>query len=377
MSGARIKGWCPDAWRPMHSGDGWLVRVRPPLGRLSRDQVFGLCRAASRFGAGTLQLTNRANLQIRGVREAYWPALMDALIGLGLVAAEAEQERRRNWLVAPDWRAGDPTHCIAKLLTERAAALPELPGKVGFAIDAGPAPVLAEAPADFRIETTRTGRLLLRADGRTRGTPLDSAEQAVDALIDLAHWFVQSGGARAGRMARHYPPLPAWAPPQASPAEPAGPLRLGRHPLGAVHGLAFGQIEAETLMAAMQAGGAHAVRVTPWRRLLFEGAAFAPRAGLLSDNDSPELNVQACVGAPACEQAGAPTRDLAQRLSPAVAGRLHVSGCSKGCADSRPADVCLVARDGRYDLVRQGRADDRPHRAGLSEAQVLAYFGVL
>ena len=36
MSGV-VRGWCPNAWRPMAAGDGLLVRVRPRLGRLDAD----------------------------------------------------------------------------------------------------------------------------------------------------------------------------------------------------------------------------------------------------------------------------------------------------------------------------------------------------
>ena len=57
-----IKGWCPGAHRPMMSGDGLVVRVRPRLARLSADQVQALCAAAMRHGAGLIDLTNRANL---------------------------------------------------------------------------------------------------------------------------------------------------------------------------------------------------------------------------------------------------------------------------------------------------------------------------
>lgn len=29
MSGFVVKGWCPDAWRPMATGDGLLMRIKP------------------------------------------------------------------------------------------------------------------------------------------------------------------------------------------------------------------------------------------------------------------------------------------------------------------------------------------------------------
>ena len=57
-----VKGWCPGAHRPMMSGDGLVVRVRPFRAELSSDQAHGLCDLAERFGNGTLDLTSRANL---------------------------------------------------------------------------------------------------------------------------------------------------------------------------------------------------------------------------------------------------------------------------------------------------------------------------
>ena len=47
MTGFAVKGWCPDAWHPMISGDGLLVRVKPRLGRLTREQALALCDAAA------------------------------------------------------------------------------------------------------------------------------------------------------------------------------------------------------------------------------------------------------------------------------------------------------------------------------------------
>ena len=42
MSAAAIKGWCPGALRPMQSGDGLVVRVRPFGGRLEAHRSPGL-----------------------------------------------------------------------------------------------------------------------------------------------------------------------------------------------------------------------------------------------------------------------------------------------------------------------------------------------
>ncbi|WP_346299296.1 cobalamin biosynthesis protein CobG [Halomonas sp. BM-2019] len=391
----------------MASGDGLLVRVRPRFGRLTRRQMLALCEAAEAFGSGLIELTSRANLQLRGVSEAAWPGLMAFLVEHGLVEANPEAERRPPLLLAPDWQPGDATHEVARRLEARLDALPALPAKWGLAIDAGAAPLLGEVSADLRIERAASGALLVRADGRALGTPVASPEAAVELLIRLAHWFVDSGGRDAGRMRRHPAPLPPWAPASTPPAGAGKPMALGRHPMGAVFGLPFGRAPAATLRALIVAesvvaesvasdsaavdsaavDSVSAVRVTPWRRLLLEGfPAGAPfdqplgeRApGLLESESDPRLAMQACPGAPYCEQASVATlglaRDIAERLSGQVAGSVHVSGCAKGCACQAPADLCLTGRDGRFDLIEGGRADGAPVATGLDESDVIEHL---
>ena len=358
-----IRGWCPTAWQPMAAGDGLLVRVRPRLARLTRDQMLGLCAAALAWGNGQIDVTNRANLQIRGVAEDGWEPLVAALITLGLVDPDPQREARRAVLVAPEWVSGDDTHRIASALELRLAELPDLPGKFGFAIDAGAAPVLRADPADFRIERGVEGELILRADGQETGVALVPGSE-VDALIALAGWFVASGGRDSRRMARHRASLPNWANGTCRPAASAPALKSGRHAFGAALGLPFGRIDA----ADLGTSAAHAIRTTPWRIVLFEGVAPAAETHAL-------LHTDACVGAPACPQASVSTRDLAARLAPSITGRLHVSGCGKGCARAAAADVVLTGRDGRYDLAFDARAGAPPALPGLDAAQVLAHFG--
>ncbi|MDN3520053.1 cobalamin biosynthesis protein CobG [Halomonas ramblicola] len=376
----RVRGWCPGAWRPMATGDGLLVRVRPRLGRLTRGQMLALCDAAEAFGSGLIELTSRANLQLRGVSEAGWPGLMDVLVAQGLVDPVPQAERRPPLLLAPDWQAGDATHEAARLLQAHLAELPDLPDKVGLALDAGPAPVLSDASADFRLERSASGALqprasgglLVRADGRARGTPVASVAAAVELLVRLAHWFVDSGGRDAGRMRRHRAPLPAWAPASIRPAEAGPRLALGDHARGRVLGLPFGRAPAPAWRAAVDPAEVTAVRVTPWRRLLVEGAVEAAVPGLLDDDRDPRLSADACPGAPYCAQASVETLALAERLSGLVAGAVHVSGCPKGCARRQPAEVCLTGRASRFDLIVGGRADDTPEATGLTDAEVLA-----
>jgi precorrin-3B synthase len=367
MSAFVVKGWCPDAWRPMAAGDGLLVRIRPPLGRLTRAQTLALCDAAMAWGNGEIDVTSRANLQIRGLTEAGWRGLVEALLAGGLIDPDPEREARGAMLVASDWRDGDDTQHIATALRERLADLPVLPGKVGFAIDAGAAPVLTRAPADFRVERAVDGRLLVRGEGRAAGVDV-TRDTAVDALIALARWFVESGGAVAGRMMRHAAAVPG--PATLVPAPAASPPEAGAHPLGAAIALGFGRIAAVELRDRIAADPVTAIRVTPWRMLILEGGV----ADSACDRSAVRAGVDACVGAPACPQASVETRDLARLLAPLVAGSLHVSGCAKGCARARPADVVLTGRDGRFDLALHARTAAPPLLGALEPAQIIAHF---
>jgi precorrin-3B synthase len=122
--------------------------------------------------------------------------------------------------------------------------------------------------------------------------------------------------------------------------------------------LEFGQIHA-SLLAAL---ATHCLRVTPWRMLLVEGVA-RHHPGLIVTQDDPRLRVTACTGAPGCPQGLQPTRDLARILAPQVpqGQHLHVSGCAKGCAHPKPADLCLVATAAGFDIIPNGRASDVAH----------------
>ncbi|WP_447928694.1 cobalamin biosynthesis protein CobG [Vreelandella sp. EE27] len=370
----QIKGWCPGAWRPMATGDGLLVRVRAPQGELTRFQALALCEAADLFGSGLIELTNRANLQLRGVSEATWPPLMDFLIEHGLVSQNPDAERVPPMMLAPGGKEGDDTRRAARLLSARGHGFPALPAKVGIAVDLGPAPVLQESPADFRIERSENGALLVRCEGRARGTLAPSIEAAVELVIELSHWFVESGGREAKRMARHCAALPVWAPQNACPAGAGEKLPLGDHPLGAVVGLALGRVSARELRALVTPFTQCTLQVTPWRRLLITGAAFAQLPVLenvIVRDDDPRLLIDACPGAPYCAQASVETQALACRLTGIKAESVHISGCAKGCARKHPAAVCLVGRDGRFDLITNERADAVPAACGLDEPDVL------
>ncbi|MGL3110666.1 precorrin-3B synthase [Bradyrhizobium sp. BR 1432] len=372
MSASAIKGWCPGALRPMRSGDGLVVRVRPFGGRLDAAQISGLAELAERFGNGLIDVTSRANLQIRGVSDESHGPLLDGLARLALLDPDVDIESRRNILVTPFWNEGDDTQALAAELEEALAdSALKLPTKFGFAIDDGTSRVLAGDSADVRIERDRSGRLLVRADGARLGRSVGRGG-AVSTALAIANWFIASGGISGGRgrMAAHIASgaaLPGTLRGETEPAPVMATLRPGHYPQGAMVGVAFGQMLHSTLHQFAACG--HALRMTPWRMVLSEGKRAMPKgAGLITEPYDPALRVIACSGAPRCREAHADTRALAAALAPRIAPdtRLHVSGCAKGCAHSGAAAVTLVATRAGFDLVRGGSTRDEPALRGLN-----------
>ncbi|ODC04602.1 hypothetical protein BFW38_14780 [Terasakiispira papahanaumokuakeensis] len=382
---AEVRGWCPGAWHPMASGDGLVVRIRPRLGRLSVAQGLALCEAAERYADGMLNLTNRANIQLRGVAEADWPKLMVALQAAELVDDDPALESRRNLLVTPNWHTDDWTQPLHQALCEQLSTWPVLPAKVGLALDTGPEALLQQASADIRLELTQAGQLLVRVSGHTQGTVVASVDEAVVLVGRLLAWFAsvrQQQSPPVGRFSRLRAALPAWAPVEQAPRAAAAPWVVGADSLktagsgtlscpGILYGAAWGRAPAASVAALLSVHKAsladastdetstvEGLRVTPWRQLWVEGVLPQHLPGLILDPADPRLTSDACPGAPYCPQAHIETQPLAAELAVALGGDVHVSGCEKGCARPSAAAYCVVGEAAGYRLIEQGRASD-------------------
>lgn len=404
----------------MASGDGLVVRVRPPQGRLTLHQALRLSRLAQVYGAGVLELSNRANVQLRGVQPEHHAALLRALAGCGLLDVDARSERLRNVVTDPLHQPGDGVQALGLALQQSlriATDLDALPAKFGWVIDGGHTTWLQGVSADIRLTRSPGGTAptwQVRPDGLPWALTAITPHDAVNAGLALARWFAQrcqqrkNQGLRPGRLAdcaqeisNHldtdaqaapaaWPPgLPSgvtWG--EVTPLQSTGDAQPGwvsgvgwlvGAPLGRVSAAAWGRL-ARTLL---QRGGIDALRVTPWRMVLIECGADVHTlrsvwtdAGLdntthwVTHPSDSRLRVSACTGAPGCTQAHAATQALALACAPHVpeGAHLHVSGCAKGCARQAPATVTLRAEPAHgeaiWAVVRQGTA------GGLAAEQI-------
>ena len=412
-----VKGWCPGALRPMQSGDGLVVRIRPRSGRFSPHELTVLADAARHFGNGHIDLTRRANLQIRGVSEASLPPLHDAIARLGLLEDSPDGEAVRNVMINP--LAGiDPAEVldarsVGRELERRLASekyLWALPSKFGFIVDGAGVLSLSEQRADVRLMAIAHHREPAFAVGVETRTGIEwlgsiSPDVAATAAIEIGHAFINV----ASREPRHrmrdlsddglasirsamrsrldiLPENPRTADWRLN--RRVGLMELGAGRFAAGIAAPFGRVESDQLKKLADTIVAHdgeEIRLSPWRALyaglsdrtsarsLLDAVA---RDGLIIDPCDPLLQIEACPGAPGCPSTTLDTRGDGRRIAGLLArshfaGTVHVSGCAKGCAKSRPADLVLVGSEGYYGIVRNGTARDHAVRH-LSFAELAA-----
>jgi precorrin-3B synthase len=403
------KGRCPGALAPMRTGDGLLVRLRVSGRPLSPDRAEAIADCAARFGNGVIEVSSRANIQLRGVGEAGLADLQRRLRELRLLDADAAAEAVRNIVASPvadiDPRAIVDAAPIVAALEARLGAdssLHRLPAKFGFLIDGGGALPLGDVEADIRFEAFRGEdgpRFAVALAGDGDSIAVCAPQDVSGVAAALASAFLREGRAdgdaprrmRALTVAHGAAPILRAA--GLAPAAPPSSLRrvaargdfIGIQAFGALFcvGAAppLGRMTAEDFrLLARQARRCSTadIRVTPWRALIVAGlerrgaedlaAALAPR--FIVDPGDPRLAIVACPGAPACANAAraAPAEafEFASSLPSGEGVALHVSGCEKGCAHGRAALFTLVSRESGYDLVVNGKACDKPLHTALS-----------
>ena len=365
---------CPGVLTLHAAEDGGLARVRLPGGRVSASQLAAMALAA-RLGSGIVELTSRANLQIRGLPEEAAEPVAGLLADAGLLPS-SEHELVRNVLASPlagrHPAALAATDAIVSELDRELCSdtvFADLPGRFLFAVDDGSGLALGgQADVELVAEDAQAFRLCL-AGART--SILVPPEHTAAAALDAARAFVEVAARsqerpwRIAEVARGPSAIAELLGGRMVSTEPRASLTLspgqilqndGRVAVTALPPLARldpGSLESLKSLAA-RAGGE--LRLSPWRTLTLcdvDAADAEPLAralevaGLVLTPDSGWTGLSACAGMGACSKALLDVRAAASRRAAARDGaspREHWSACQRRCGQPRDAGLSIAAR---------------------------------
>lgn len=396
---------CPGLLRIVAALDGGICRVKLAGGQLSSAQARAIAGAAEACASGVLELTNRSNLQIRGVRDEAQASLIGALLAAGLGPRTAGADDVRNLLLSP--AAGlDPSALVDMRplagqlldLLQDTPALHALSAKFALQLDGGEALAMLEHPHDLWLRALPVGELL--AFGLA-GCPLDkplavvSQAQAVGLVNAVLQLFLELAEPTQTRMRQLLATLPVEDFLQCLQARLSFPLQrdeallsLPRQaaalvpPLGVqaqrqagrwmlLAGAPLGRITAGQLRALadlVERHGDASLRLTPWQGVLLpnitadEGAVLLAELsalGLLVDSREPLARLLACTGSAACAKGLADTKGDARQLAGLLPTgtaqpQVHLCGCPRSCAAAHTASFTLLAQaGGRYQLYQR------------------------
>ncbi|WP_457978960.1 precorrin-3B synthase [Ectopseudomonas composti] len=383
---------CPGLLRIVPALDGGICRVKLPGGVLRGAQARAIAEAARRHASGVLELTNRSNLQIRGVLPGQEAPLIDALLGAGLGPRVASADDVRNLLLSPaaglDPQARMDVRPLASQLLDLlqdTPALHALSPKFALQLDGGEALAMREHPHDLWLAAEDDQHLLLGLAGCPLEAPLARIEatHAVELVRQLLLLFLELATPEQTRMrqlladitptellqrlqARLNFTLQPAPPANGQPADSTSRAPAGIYPQAqsdlcmVAAGAQLGRLHAEQLLALAELSERHSdgeLRLTPWQGLLLgnvpesasaELLAALGELGLLTHIDEPLLGLVACTGSAACARGLADSKHHALHLADLLRAsgtrpQVHISACPRSCASARVQPYTLLA----------------------------------
>lgn len=408
MTGFNRRNACPSLAEPMRTGDGLLARLVLDDIDIAPAKHIGVLDAATRYGNGIVEITRRGNLQIRGLTPDSATQLATDIAALDLPAGGLPITL--GALAGLDHEeVCDPRPLAETIRREIDPDLRDrLAPKTSLVVDGGGQLPLDTIAADIRFSAATDGktpcwRVAIGGDATSaEALGLVSADDARALAIELLRRIAAKGSTARGRDLgpedfaglRTDRTENASAPTGLRRMSPVGrfALRDNRFAIGVA--LPFGATRAETLVSLLEqasAKGATTVRLAPDRAILFIGQDEAGTNSILNAADTlgfvtragdPRLAISACAGAPACASGLLDTRSLAARLATAAPSlldgsfTLHVSGCTKRCADTPGPRLTVMGRADDCQLLDEMARGSQPITA-TGEAKLTALFSRL
>jgi ferredoxin-nitrite reductase len=387
---------CPDIYHPAVARDGLLTRLRIPGGILNVAQCLAIEQLLTTTGLASVQVTNRANLQLRGLDRDLSSGLISNLTAVGLAAATTAVDGIRNMMTSPtagiDATESIDVRPVVAAWDEYLTAHPELgalSNKFSVGFDGGGSVSILDRPNDITLLAVSEGEFLLHlAMGERGDAPVSvGVRLAVDECVPMLGTIAQAyllgcegfGGRKKPRLrelievverellrsgvyltrrgtevARRSTEeadcgqLGVWRQKQVGLSYVGVVLPLGRWTLEQVRGLS--SIASEY--------GSGSIRLTPWQNALvpdIRDEDVAEVQGLIEGlglsvgaNHLNEL-LTACAGSSGCQFGATDTQADALALADYLESQfqldqplnIHVSGCDKSCAQHYQADIAL------------------------------------
>ncbi|MCU0540819.1 MAG: precorrin-3B synthase [Oscillatoriaceae cyanobacterium Prado104] len=390
---------CPGLFYGSRARDGILSRMRIPGGILNVTQCLAIADLVDRYSTGYVQVTNRANLQVRETDAAIPPSVWQDLQDLGLASHPVEIDPIRNIMSSPtagiDRAQLIDTRPLVKAwdnYLQTHPELSELSPKFSVGFDGGESVSIAHLRNDILLAAEKNAnstivfRLFL--NGTNTGNILELA-QCIPALAALANTYLEYSKHRPivdskkprlrhlladwgvtnylKRVEKQLPFLLSKSSIEPLPKTIAPYGHLGTHPQQQSDrfytgiALPLGRLKSQQLrdLANLaQNFGSGILRLTPRQNLLISDVPYhqvceleksIARLELHSSATRPDSCLVACSGSSGCASAATDTQSHALKLAEDLAAKLtldrpiniHFTGCQKSCAQQKPIDITL------------------------------------
>ena len=391
---------CPGLFSGSRARDGILSRMRIPGGILNVAQFRAIADLVDRYSTGYVQVTNRANLQIRDLNSAVSAEVWQKLQELGLASRLVEVDPIRNIMASPT--AGTDRKQLLDTRPLVAAwdgylqtqdELSELSAKFSIGFDGGELVSIRDRPNDILLVAERLStdsEIVFRLHLNSATGIVIQESQCILVLAALAsvyleytknkpliegkkprlrHLLADWGVEKYLEQIQHNLPFALQRSPIAT-SEKSIPnhKHLGIHPqqqsgfsyIGIA--LPLGRLKSHQLrdlanLAQTFARGT--LRLTPWQNLLisdipnsqlFEVKQQLADRGFHWSTTNLDSCLVACAGSTGCASAMTDTQSHAIEMVKVLAEKLqidrpiniHFSGCKKSCAQHSPIDITLV-----------------------------------
>jgi precorrin-3B synthase len=409
--------FCPGVLHAVLARDGLLLRIRLPGGLITSSQLSALSELSAKLSDGQIEITSRANVQLRAIKSNDLDTIVERLASVGLVPSR-EHDRVRNIVASPfaGLDSGElvDTRPLVRMLDERLTAdstLTELHPKFTMALDGGGSWFSRETD-DLALRAVKMDEALyfhLTIGGLSTGLGV-TTDHAIDFILEAARACLQIArqlrlpvrGRRiialpdtTSRLMEFLSGISVPCPtPNDFKVEADWPVGI-RHTKQAgfvsiIPAIPLGRLQATQaqVISEITEDSNASLRLAPWRGLVLGAvhemdvsrvAGQLQDHGILLDANDGYRGLSACAGSTGCEASLADVRADAHSLARQLACKdkkpgwtVNISGCEKRCAMRNGATADLVATESGYSIKLHGIAGASHHSPASAIDKVIA-----